>query len=230
MPSGLASDMTSQDFLQEIVLNILRDPLKHDWSLQGLGMLRTYISPELRLHVWDPRFKFAEVSEMHTHPWNFHSIVIAGEVRNTRFVEVGDDDFLQNAGLVNRQQIFCGVGGGLCNETLRQVRLRELEAEVYGSGETYNQLADEIHVSAPAAGTVTLVHREIIGDADHAFVFWPVGEDWVTAEPRPATPEEIEAICSNALITWFPALSTGAPMPGGQEMGADGEVSRPEVT
>lgn len=226
---SIAPTMTAQDFIQEIVLDILRKPLEREWSLQGLGMLRTYINPELRLHVWDPRFKFAEVSEMHTHPWNFHSIVIAGEVRNTRFVEVSDDDFLQNAGLVNRQQIFCGVGGGLCDEASSQVRLREQPSEIYTAGDAYSQLADEIHVSTPEAGTVTLVHREVVGDADHAFVFWPVGEEWVTAEPRPATTAEIEAICSNALVTWFPALSTGAPMPGGHEMDADGEVSRPQA-
>ena len=27
--------------------------LEREWTIQGLGMLRTYLVPENRLHVWD---------------------------------------------------------------------------------------------------------------------------------------------------------------------------------
>lgn len=187
------------DYTKQLVKSILEHPGGFEWSLQGFGMLRTYIEPELRLHVWDSRFKVEDVSEMHTHPWHFHSFVVVGQVTNTRFVK----PYANPDGIPFREQeILCGVGG---HETDRSkaVKLSVAKIEKIKAGETYSQLAHEIHQSWPEDGTVTIIEREFLDDADHAYVYVPEGQEWVSAEPRPADPGEVESICHHALTTWF---------------------------
>ena len=184
---GLAFPIT-----EALVLSILANPLGRAWSLQGFGMLRLYLTPELRLHVWDARFAVPGVSVMHDHPWHFDSLIVLGEVRQRRYAESATGDSYAP------QTIACGVGGGPCGDILT-VGMKALPEEVYGPGQTYRQEANEVHVSAPVDGTVTIVTRRFLDDAEHAHVFWPNGTKWVSAEPRPATDAEVMAICSFAL-------------------------------
>lgn len=185
----------------KLVQNMLEHPERHDWSLQGLGMLRTYLDADhrLRLHVWTEAGANEGVSELHTHPWDFTSIVIAGEVINRIYIKelsgAGDKEWQE-------QTIRCGEGGGLVGEP-EIVKLTEKPLERYGSGETYSQYARQIHQSSPADGTVTIIKRTFGKDTEHAYVYFPVGDEWVTAEPRPATDEEAKTICDNALGKWF---------------------------
>lgn len=182
------------DSVKGLVRKILEKPFQNEWTMQGLGMLRTYIAPEIRLHIWDDRLKASNVSELHTHPWNFHSLVVAGRVRNYRFVESDDGtDF-------ERQTIRCGEGGGLVGDP-KKVGLTAGMRETYDPGEIYVQKAAEIHRSAPLDGTVTIIHREFLDDTEHAYVYFH-GE-WVTAEPRPATASERDAACELTLELWF---------------------------
>lgn len=167
----------------------------YEWSLQGFGMLRTYLTPELRLHVWDARFAVKDVSTVHTHPWNFVSLVVAGKVHNYRYAET-----LTEGTYFAAQKIICGVGGGPVEDP-KGVRLVRGMREAYGEGDTYKQNAGEIHRSDPVDGTVTIVEREFLDDTEHAFVFYQ-GE-WVSAEPRAATDEEVDKITTNALGRWF---------------------------
>lgn len=185
---------------------LLEDPLGREWSIQGLGMLRTYLDPnhKLRLHVWTTDHA-ADVkpSELHTHPWDFNSQVIAGIVHNRRYVGMSDAQPIEDPYQQwQRQTIRCGVGGGLVG-TPEIVVLEERPIETYGAGDIYGQQAIEIHKSTPRDGTVTIIDRVFSDDADHAYVYFPVGEDWVTAEPRPATEDEILKICKNSLNLWF---------------------------
>lgn len=185
------------------VRNLLEHPESTDWTLQGFGMLRCYLEPELRLHVWDSRFRFADVSDLHTHPWDFHSLVVAGVVRNQRFREVTKWEAGHPS--YRRQTIRCGEGGGLCGAP-EDVRLEGSRFEVLEEGATYTQTAREIHRSVPEDGTVTIIEREFKDDTEHAYVYFH-GE-WVTAESRPATEEEIESIRSYSLETWFAEEAT----------------------
>lgn len=182
---------------KDLVKAILTSPHELEWQVQGLGMLRTYLSEERRLHIWDERLKFEGASEMHTHPWNFRSYVVAGVVHNFKYCHSGNalgEEY-------NRQKIHCGVGGGLVGEP-EKVHLISLPPERYVENETYKELAEEIHISIPADGTVTIVKREFLDDVDHAYVFWKEGA-WGTAEPREATKNEITNVCGYALQTWF---------------------------
>lgn len=196
----------NQAFTQKLLVQkLLEQPLALDWTLQGLGMLRTYLAPEVRLHVWDPDFKFVEdgevASELHTHPWDFESVIIAGCVRNYRFVESdGTSEETGGAIPVKRQTIKCGEGGGLIGEPV-DTFLTEQPTETYREGDTYTQEAHEIHKSLPEPGTVTIIERNFLRDTEHAYVYFK--REWVSAEPRPATTDEIHAICNGALEKWF---------------------------
>lgn len=181
---------------------ILRNAPKSDWTLQGFGMLRFNLSPDLRLHVWSEADKVPGVSEIHTHPWDFRSLCVAGCVRNRRYTErAAGPDRLP----MLRQTIQCGVGACLKGDpelvNLYAERIEYINAD--RGARSYRQDAREIHSSHPEDGTVTLVQRTFKADTEHAYVYWPAGTEWVTAEPRTATPEEVERITQNALNRWF---------------------------
>lgn len=205
------------DMYKRLARRVLEDAATGDienWTLQGLGMLRTYLGDDksVRMHVWDDRYIADPTpSELHTHPWSMYSYVVAGEVRNTRYTipspayEIHDEKvylFSERNAEFMKQTIFCGTGGGLCGSPDFAILQREDE-ERYTEGQVYKQRPDEIHKSNPLRGTVTLVTRGFGEDVDHADVYWPSGEEWITAEPRPATAVEIASICSTALLTWF---------------------------
>lgn len=178
------------------------------WTLQGLGMLRLYLDDAKthRLHVWDERYA-TDASPMHTHPWHMLSHVVAGEVRQRRYAPKppGIEVFAQHPALPYcRQEIQCGAGGGLVG-TAEAVMLWAGEEEVYVEGRSYKQRADEIHVSTPLGGTCTIVTRQVPSgeNPDQAFVFWPLSENWKTAEPRAATADEVLDICAASLDAWF---------------------------
>jgi len=137
------------------------------------------------------------VSVIHTHPWDFASQVIAGRLHNIRY------ERLMGQGNTHMEQtIKCGEGGGPCG-TPKPEYLAVSCAEVITEGQWYVQTANEIHESRPEDGTVTLVRRVVKSDPDHASVFWPLGQQWVSAEPRLATAQEITEITTASLIKWF---------------------------
>lgn len=187
------------DYTRDLVRSLIENPMDHEWSLQGFGMLRTYLSPEVRLHVWDSNHRVQDVTLMHTHPWHFHSFVVAGVVNNIRY-DKGDGS---GAKKYMEQEILCGVGGDVTDKEPALVGLVPRAAETYVKGNIYSQLAHEIHTSLPQDGTVTIVEREFLDDADHAYVYYPADKAWVSAEPRPATRDEVADICARSFGTWF---------------------------
>lgn len=193
---------TLEDLSKSDVHDILVNCDDYEWSLQGLGMLRLYLDDVTRLHIWDDRFRVRNVSQMHTHPWNFSSRVIAGEVTNLIFEED------ERGSRYKRQKIRCGEGGGLVGnwDTVNLLP----KAKTYSEGDTYSELAHEIHISRPERGTVTIIEREFLDDTEHAYVYWEFG-DWVSAEPREAAIEEVHQICNYSLNRWFEQLKKLSP-------------------
>lgn len=179
-----------------LVKKILQNPLNYNWSIQGLGMLRLYLSDEVRLHVWDSRYTIRNVSVLHTHPWDFESEVIVGAVEQKRYKES------ETGAPFHFSILKCGEGGCLVSESHR-VNLIEFPVESYSEGRSYTQVADEIHESFPVTGTVSIVTRKFREDRDHAKVYWRYGEEWVSAEPRIATCAEIMEITRKSLDLWF---------------------------
>ena len=187
---------------KELVRKILERAAMYEWTLQGFGWLRCYLGKVGRIHVWDSRYRTPNVSMIHNHAWPLASTVISGCMRNTRFTEFdasGDVDSLARE--YGCATIQTGEGGGMLGRE-SSTFLAEMAAEVYFPGASYAQTPEEIHLSDPLNGTVTLVARPEGEGAKTARVFWPVGEEWVSAEPRPPTLKEVNTICSAALEVW----------------------------
>lgn len=180
-----------------LVKKILEKAENFKWSIQGLGMLRLYLADDLRLHVWDNRYRVVNVSPIHDHPWDFESTVVAGAVRQVRYIEGMSYDNMT----FKYATIKCGEGA--C--TLSEPTLIDLQPhyEEYREGNIYTQKADEIHESQPEDGTVTLCKRTFGRNRDNARVFWRGDGEFVSAEPRTATSDEVKAITENALTRWF---------------------------
>lgn len=171
-----------------LVKQILMKWRNFDWQIQGLGMLRLYLSERVRLHLWNPSLTYAGNSVIHTHPWDFESEVICGELHNVIYsfsLVPGPDGYNYSC-----QKLFCGPGGGLIG-TSRGVTLREERTTVLLSSGRYTQTFEEIHKTKARSGTVSIVTRTFRSDKDHAFVLWPVNEQWTSAEPRPAKAHEV---------------------------------------
>lgn len=184
-----------------LIEKILRRSDAYDWSIQGLGMLRLYLSPALRLHVWDQRYRITNVSPIHDHPWAFESEVVAGAVRQVRYIPGLSRDLGGFTLTFKYATIKCGEGAHTLSEP-QTIHLQPMYEE-FREGEKYMQKADEIHESQPEDGTVTLCLRTFGQNRDNARVFWRGDGDFVSAEPRPATPDEVAQITQNALTRWF---------------------------
>lgn len=180
---------------QLLVTRILEQADRYQWSYQGLGMLRLYLSKDVRLHIWCPSRAVENVSTIHNHPWYFESEIVCGWIVNRIWNHythgTGDTHMLG--------RIRCGEGGGLVSDFVpRPVCLRSREQSRV-AGDKYTEEASVLHESLPDEGTVTIVTRRPLADPDHATVCWPIGTEWVSAEPRPATANEVTIFTNAAL-------------------------------
>jgi len=179
-------------------LAVSADMDSHGWEVQGLGMLRLRITKEVRLHVWHNGLVYSnKPSVIHNHPWDFESTIVVGSLRNVRYT---DPDM---AALVEPNhsigQILCGPGGGIIPDSVRKGFLEISQVDEYKAGERYVQHSNEFHKSVFQNGTVTIVERHFKEDTEHALVAFELNGEWETAEPRPATEEEIHLGCKAAL-------------------------------
>jgi len=176
----------------KIVLPILTAPFQHKWQVQGLGMLRTYLDPNTRLHIWHSKLNYCEDSGWHTHPWDFSSFVVAGKITNSRFLKREDTPSGVATGWqpFTEQHIICGPGGCAMSEP-KSVYLFENSREAYTAGNTYSQRADEIHTTGTMDGSITIITRKTVNEDGSANVYFPRGSEWSSAEAREATEDEI---------------------------------------
>lgn len=183
--------------------DVLAYPERHEWTLQGFGMLRTYLGEDrrLRLHVWDSRFRTKDVSDVHDHPWDFESLVLRGSIRNVRY------DARESVFPVSRQihclgRITCGPSPEVRGpQDVKRICLFQQSDVTYEAGERYVMSSVELHASVPEDGTVTVCRRSFVKkDTETARVCWPLGTEWVGAEPRAATPEEVREITRGARL------------------------------
>ncbi len=198
--AGVWDETHTVPLTRELVRHILERATEYEWTLQGFGLLRLYLAGVGRLHIWDDRYRFANVSEIHDHFWPLRSRVIAGELVNHRF----EVDQLSSTPTHWCQRIVTGEKGGPEGNPLA-VELREMSAHRYLPGEFYEQTPTDVHWTKPERGTVTLMARPKGADGaiETARVFYPVGTEWGTAEPRRATKEEVHDITQYALRRWF---------------------------
>ena len=197
------------EMTRALVRSILANPIDHDWSIQGLGMLRTYLTDMYRLHVWSPEDATPNVSRLHDHPWDFTSYVVAGYIVNTRYSRVpaaiDHKTYLAPSGATKWQhvRIRCGPDGGVAGEPGELLLVANVPEEIK-EGEWYAQHAHEIHDTVPAGGTVTIIRRTKLPDPDHANVYFPMGQPWVSAGGAVvASSDIVKRICDRALERWF---------------------------
>lgn len=175
--------------------NVLHRTSPEDWSVQGFGMMRTYLDPErrFRVQIWDRRLQVPEVSLIHDHPWDFQSWILSGRLYNQRYVAstTGDHFYWMT--------IQPGEEGGP-KSTPSLTRLWSVPEEMYLRGDTYHQRSTEIHKTSYMDGTVSINDRQNKGP-DVARVFWKEG-DWVDANPRPPTRREWARTIELALLEW----------------------------
>jgi hypothetical protein len=183
--------------LKEVVRSVLVNPGRYQWTVQGFGMLRTYLNPErkLRMNVWHSSLAKPDVSTVHDHPWDFRSWIICGSLCNMRYEETWS---LGPQFAYSYAQIKCGQGGGMV-QPMGDIDLARYAVEIYKAGDTYMQKAEEIHETYYWDGTVTVIERKFKADTEHARVFWRRGGAWIDAEPRVATSEEIQDVTAYAL-------------------------------
>jgi hypothetical protein len=200
--SGCAvrSEIQRMNIQSALVMSILEQWRSYTWTVQGFGFIRTKLANVGRIHVWDSSLTTHYVSTMHTHPWPLHSTIISGELINQRFERTE----LECGIPYMHSRIATGEGGGLIGKP-EAVRLVPKVPESYWSGEVYEQEPDEIHRSIPQDGCVTLIERPQGPPLEEASVYWPVGTNWVSAEPRPADAWDIERVITYALSRWNPA-------------------------
>lgn len=183
-----------------LIRKILERPIGYDWTVQGLGMMRIYLSDEIRVHVWHSSLVVPNVTDVHEHPWDFESLVLAGEMRN--FVYVRANDTYPESEAYYRDTLLCGTGN-LTGDSAPCWLIPWFpngRPSQYGPGDTYSQRFEKIHRSEFTDGTVTLVWRKFVNeDRDHAGVYWKRGAQFVSAEPREATREEILLVAESAL-------------------------------
>lgn len=192
---------------QLLIQKILERATAYSWSLQGLGMFRLYLSSDVRLHVWDNRFAFPNVSTIHSHPWDFTSEVISGSITDYQYHEQVINDEQpepEGEGVIHyiEQQIVCGPGGGVVDGKKRDVVLWKTKGNTYRSwpqNSAYILQSTRIHESVAEPGTITMITRRFHEDTEHANVYYPVGTEWVSAEPREASDSEVETMSIIAL-------------------------------
>lgn len=158
--------------------------MTEEWSAQGFGMLRKYLPGNRRLHVWTRAVAVPRATLLHTHPWDFRSVVLRGVIHNFKYSRV--------EGEPTHDEYRLKCGSGACTISApTPVRLCQTWAESVCEGSVYSQEFDEIHESCAEEGTVTIITRKLRAEADFAQTFTRLGESFVSAEPRPATPEEV---------------------------------------
>lgn len=151
-------------------------------------MLRLHVSDEVRINLWHSRYRVEDVSMIHTHPWDFKSWVVCGELANIKYEQTEAAGFKDYSWAT----IKPGPAGGMMETAADIIRLRPV-IELVDAGKSYSQRHSEIHQSHPKDGTVTINCRQRVGE-DVASVFWEKGREWVSARPRPATGVEVADI------------------------------------
>lgn len=190
----------SYDLAKELTHSALVRWNTFEWTTQGFGMIRTYLdtAKRWRLNIWDDRLMVPNVSLIHDHPWSFTSYVIAGELTNRRYGVRETAPARGEDATHHWHHIITGEGGGK-HSPVHDCLLIKHKKEVYGPSSIYSQSLDEVHKTNYTRGTVTINDRTPATKDHTARVFWPVGTEWVDAEPRIARSDEVNAAVGAAL-------------------------------
>lgn len=175
-----------------LVRTILTHAEAFPWRMQDVGLLGLWLDDrrEHRLHLWAPE-EVADDPPIHDHPFDFTSTVVAGELVNTRYLECASGPEYV------RERYVVGNEGDRRVDTIRL----EGVATRLGEGESYSQLAPELHDSRQVPGTVTLIRfapKDVSG-AELTLCHRPEAP-WISGQAREARPDEVKRITAAALV------------------------------
>ena len=174
----------------EIVKQVMENPFNYEWELQGFGMLRTYIDKNTRLQIWLKDFIVPDVTDIHTHPWDFQSFIYQGQITNFIFKEYALQDQVSGEWFQSdRCLILTGVTAFVKEKT--PIILKPLDKVGYSRGDIYFHGKDVPHRIDFIDGTITILTKSNIHEDSLAYSYVQNGGEWVSAAPRLATKEEI---------------------------------------
>lgn len=182
----------------EIVKKIMKFPFDYEWELQGFGMLRTYIDKYTRLQIWLKDFIIPNVTDIHTHPWDFKSFIYQGQIRNNIFFEYDPQNSVSGEWFqCDKCLILTGENAYVKERT--PVILKPNGSFEYSQGDLYHHGKDIPHRIDFIDGTITILTKSNIHEDSLAYSYVKGFEnEWVSAAPRPATKEEIKAFIEAA--------------------------------
>ena len=176
--------------LDKIVKQVMENPFNYEWELQGFGMLRTYIDKDTRLQIWLKEFIVPNVTDVHTHPWDFESFIYQGQITNFEFKEHNyHEPHFDSWYEYDRCLILTGEHAYVKEK--EKVLLDGYGAYSFTKGDTYFHGKDIPHRINFVDGTITILTKLNIHEDSLAYSYVPSGSEWVSAAPRPAEPEEI---------------------------------------
>lgn len=174
-----------------IVLDIMLNPLKYKWEIQGFGMMRTYISKNTRLQIWLKDFIIPNVTDIHTHPWDFESFIYQGWIKNNIFKEYNLNDQVSEEWFQYDRCLILTGELAYVKERIPIILKPQGKFE-YFQGETYLHRKNIPHKIDFIDGTITILTKSNIHEDSLAYSFVKgVNNEWVSAAPRVATEKEI---------------------------------------
>ena len=182
----------------EIVKKVMENPFDYEWELQGFGMLRTYINKDTRLQIWLKEFSVPNVTDVHTHPWNFESFIYQGNITNFVFRESSHDGPpYVGAEAYDRCLILTGENAYVHERN--KVFLKIHGIYNFTRGDNYFHHKDIPHRIRFTDGTITILTKSNIQEDNLAYSYVKgIDNEWVSAAPRPATKEEIQTFINAA--------------------------------
>lgn len=190
-----------QGHCKSLVKLILQKPLQFEWETHGMGFLRLRLPGDKRLHIFDSSLRYPNVSMIHNHTqWSFVSHILSGCMQN---IEYDFDE--ESKEFINTHKfctIECGIGckkigaDSFCR--LKKTKIRKLFA-----GESYSMESTDLHETDAIDGTVSIISQYRNRGITTALVFWEIGSEWVSGEPRKSTKQEIISTTQLALDKFY---------------------------
>lgn len=188
----------NNDKIKNKVREMLNNPLDYEWEIQGFGMLRTYIDANTRVQIWHNNYKIPNVTDIHTHPWDFTSFIIQGYMQNLCFIESKiENETVPEDIIYNRCLILTGEHAYVKEKT-KVILSRDTNIK-YTNGMEYTHKKDVPHRTEYSNGTITVLTKNNINKDSLAYSYTKGDSEWVSAAPRIATNEEVMFFVNEAL-------------------------------
>jgi hypothetical protein len=136
-----------------------------------------------------PPLAVPNVSTIHDHPWDFESHDRGRRLRQPTVRDAAAAEY--GCPTHSYTTIKTGEGGGMEKAPIRTTALRAGRPELYEEPAMSIRRSPTRCTRASRRGTITINDARESAIREHARVFWPIGTNWVDAEPREATFREV---------------------------------------